>query len=289
VIDEQNLRLIVFIGLITFVILWELISPKRPLTQSKSKRWLNNFALIGLDVLLVRLLLPIAAAGIGLWANHNHIGLLNTIPLNQTLSVFMAIIFLDLVIYWQHRLFHTIPLLWRLHQVHHADRDIDVSTGLRFHPIEIIISMFIKFSAILILGAPVIAVVLFEIILNGMAMFNHGNIKLPKLLDAVLRLIIVTPDMHRVHHSVLKHETNSNYGFNISLWDRMFKSYHAQPDMGHQKMTIGLTQYQDQPTHSLFWMLRLPFISSGGEYAQQKHMQHKPQSDLNKQMGADHE
>lgn len=268
VTDGQDLRLVAFISIITLVIIWEFISPKRALTQSKARRWLNNLALVGLDSLIVRLLLPLSVAGIAFWAEENHFGLFNNIEVNSVLAISLSIIILDLIIYWQHRLFHRVPLLWRLHQVHHADRDIDVTTGLRFHPLEILLSILIKLTAVLLIGAPAAAVLLFEVILNGMAMFNHGNIRLPRAVDSALRLVVVTPDMHRVHHSVLKHETNSNYGFNISLWDRLFGSYHAQPDMGHERMVIGLAQLQSQPTHSLLWMLRLPFISDGISYAQ---------------------
>jgi len=264
--NDLDFRLLAFLSIISLVIFWELIKPKRVLNQSKKKRWLNNLALVGLDSLLIKFLLPAGAVGVAIWADQQGLGLLNNIEIPVLFAIISTIIILDMIIYWQHRLFHKIPMLWRLHQVHHADRNIDVSTGLRFHPLEILLSMFIKFGAVILLGAPVAAVILFEIILNGMAMFNHGNIKLPKMMDACLRLLIVTPDMHRVHHSILKHETNSNYGFNISLWDRMFGSYHAQPDMGHQNMTIGLEQYQQQPTHSILWMLRLPFIETGGRY-----------------------
>jgi len=271
VIDGQELRLFAFLSIISLVLIWEFIKPKRQLTQSKANRWFNNISLVVLDSIVVRLLLPFGTVGVALWAQENEVGLLHHLNLGETLSIVLAIIILDLIIYWQHRLFHKVPLLWRLHQVHHADRDIDVSTGLRFHPIEILLSMLIKFAAVLLLGVPAIAVVLFEVILNGMAMFNHGNIQLPKALDSILRLLLVTPDMHRVHHSVLKHETNSNYGFNISLWDKLFGSYLAQPDLGHTQMTIGLEQYQNESTHSILWMLRLPFISSGGNYAQNKH------------------
>ena len=265
--DEQSLRFFAFLSIITLVILWELTSPKRRLRQSKLKRWFNNLALVGLDNLMVRLLFPFTTAAVAIWAADQGVGLFNLLKIDGLTATMLSIVLLDLIIYGQHRLFHRVPLLWRLHQVHHADQDIDVSTGLRFHPIEILISMLIKFASVILLGAPVAAVVLFEVILNGMAMFNHGNIHLPKWLDAALRLLIVTPDMHRVHHSVLIHETNSNYGFNISLWDRLFGSYHAQPDQGHQKMTIGLKPLLNQPTHSILWMLRLPFIFSGGIYA----------------------
>ncbi len=265
---ENDIRLTFFIGIFFSVMLLEFVFAKRILTTPKSKRWFNNLGLVALDVVLVRLLIPTTAVGAALWADEQQIGLFNSITLAPAFSVIIAVICLDLVVYWQHRIFHRVPLLWRLHQVHHADRDIDLTTGLRFHPIEILISMAVKFAVILILGAPAMAVIIFEIILNGMAMFNHGNIKLPKILDGWLRLLFVTPDMHRVHHSVLKHETNSNYGFNISFWDKLFGSYHAQPDQGHQGMTIGLNQYQSQPTHSILWMLTLPFTHKGGQYSQ---------------------
>jgi len=242
---------------------------KRPLQQSKVKRWLNNFGLIAVDTVVVKLLLPAGAFGVALWTESNGYCLLNNIDISPLAATVVTVIVLDMIIYWQHRLFHVVPIFWRLHQVHHADRDIDVSTGLRFHPIEILISMLIKFAAVIALGAPAAAVVLFEVILNGMAMFNHANIRLPKALDSLIRLLFVTPDMHRVHHSIFKHETNSNYGFNLSIWDKIFGSYHAQPDLGHDKMTIGLQQYQgNTPTSSLLWMLKLPFTQSGGMYSQ---------------------
>ncbi|WP_051938376.1 sterol desaturase family protein [Ghiorsea bivora] len=266
---DQELRTYAFISIISFVILWEFIANKRPLKQRKFKRWLNNFGLIAVDTVVVKLLLPAGAFGVALWAENNGYGLLNNIDISPLAATVVTVIILDMIIYWQHRLFHVVPMFWRLHQVHHADRDIDVSTGLRFHPIEIILSMLIKFVAVITLGAPAAAVVLFEVILNGMAMFNHGNIRMPKALDSLIRLLFVTPDMHRVHHSIFKHETNSNYGFNLSIWDKIFGSYHAQPDLGHDKMTIGLQQYQgNTPTSSLLWMLKLPFTQSGGMYAQ---------------------
>jgi len=264
---ESDIRLSFFLGIFTVVMLWEFFACKRKLNTNKSKRWFNNIALVALDTLIVRLLLPAGAVGIALWADESNFGLLHLVSLPVPVAIILSVIILDLVIYWQHRMFHQVPLLWRLHQVHHADCDIDVTTALRFHPIEILISMLIKFAAVLLIGAPALAVVFFEVVLNGMAMFNHGNIRLPKAWDALLRIVLVTPDMHRVHHSVLPHETNSNYGFNISLWDKLFSSYHAQPDAGHDGMTIGLNQYQHQPTDALLWMLRLPLNSAAMTYA----------------------
>jgi len=181
-------------------------------------------------------------------------------------SITVTVIALDGIIYAQHILFHAIPLLWRLHMVHHADQDIDVTTGLRFHPVEILLSMLIKMAAVALLGAPVLAVILFEMVLNGMAMFNHANARLPLRLDACLRLVLVTPDVHRVHHSVIRSETNSNFGFNLSIWDRIFGTYQDQPRDGHDDMTIGLAQYQLEQSGSLVWMLTLPFTGHSGGY-----------------------
>ncbi|MDQ6995082.1 MAG: sterol desaturase family protein [Mariprofundaceae bacterium] len=232
--------------------------PKKTL-RFAYQRWAANLGMVVLNTLLVRLLLPAGAIGAALWAEHHHFGLFTILPLNHVWQVCLAVFLLDGVIYGQHVVFHRVAWLWALHQVHHADRDIDVTTGLRFHPLEIIVSMLIKIVVVTLLGAPVMAVIVFEMILNGMAMFNHANVKLPKPLDALLRLLFITPDVHRIHHSVLIHETNSNYGFNLSLWDRLFGTYRAQPDAGHDAMVIGLPEYQQDATHHLAWMLRLPF------------------------------
>ncbi|MBL1352807.1 MAG: sterol desaturase family protein [Zetaproteobacteria bacterium] len=255
---ESTMRLTVFFGIFLCMMVLEALISKKKLRFGRS-RWSANLGLVVLNTVLVRVLFPVGAVGAALWAQHHHVGLLPMLQLDDIWTVLLAVVILDGVIYGQHLLFHRVPWLWRLHQVHHADRDIDVTTGLRFHPIEIILSMLIKISVVVLLGAPVLAVILFEMILNGMAMFNHANVKLPKALDAFLRLVFITPDVHRIHHSVLVHETNSNYGFNFSWWDRCFKTYRAQPDMGHNAMTIGLPEYQQQPTHDLLWMLRLPF------------------------------
>jgi len=267
--DETWVRLSVFAGVLAVMALWEWLAPRRLLVQGR-KRWPANLGIVVLDSavawVVLRLVLPAGAVGAALWAETHHVGLLSMLSLADIAVVVLGVILLDLVIYGQHVLFHAVPLLWRLHMVHHADRDIDVTTGLRFHPIEILISIGIKIGAVILLGVPVIAVVLFEVILNGMAMFNHANARLPLRLDALLRLLFVTPDMHRVHHSVLRHETNSNYGFNLSVWDRLFGTYRTQPEQGHDDMTIGLEQFQQQPTHRLFWMLRLPFYAPVGQY-----------------------
>lgn len=258
--EETWLRLSVFFGVFFVMALWELKTPKRRLNFGK-KRWPANFGIVVLDSLTARLLVPISAVEAAIWAGGHDFGLLQLLNFSDIFKVLIAVVLLDFIIYAQHVLFHRVPMLWRLHQVHHADRDIDVTTGLRFHPIEIIISMLIKVSAVVLLGAPVVAVIIFEVILNAMAMFNHSNVRLPKLVDAAVRLLLVTPDVHRVHHSVVYAETNSNYGFNLSIWDRFFGTYRAQPKLGHDKVVIGLPDLQEAETHQLGWMLRLPFMS----------------------------
>ena len=255
---ESWVRMAVFFGVFFMMAVWEVLAPKRELGYGK-KRWPANVAIVVLDSLVVRLALPMGAVGAALWADEHQLGFLPMLGLSDIWMVVAGVILLDFVVYTQHILFHRVPLLWRLHQVHHADRDIDVTTGLRFHPIEILISMGIKISAVVMLGVPVLAVVLFEIILNGMAMFNHSNVRLPRWLDSTIRLLWVTPDVHRVHHSIIVHETNSNYGFNLVIWDKLFGTYRAQPEKGHDDMVIGLPNLQEAPTQNFMWMLRLPF------------------------------
>jgi len=267
--DESTLRLGFFFGILIIMALAETISPRRSLTQGR-KRWPGNLGIVVLDSILVRLLMPAAATGAAIWAEELGFGLFNWLSLPLPVSAVLAVILLDLIIYTQHLLFHAIPILWRLHMVHHADRDIDVTTGLRFHPIEILLSLLIKMICVILLGAPVLAVIIFEVVLNGMAMFNHANLKLPRRLDAILRRLIITPDVHRVHHSIIKQETNSNYGFNLSIWDRLFGTFREQPEKGHDGMTIGLEHLQQAPTHSLLFMLRLPFNRQIGQYPIQK-------------------
>jgi sterol desaturase/sphingolipid hydroxylase (fatty acid hydroxylase superfamily) len=263
--EEAWIRLSMFVGILMVMAIWELLAPRRVLTQGY-RRWPANLGIVVLNGLLVRFLPSVSVVGTSLWAAENGWGLLNLVALPDMTTIAIAVILLDLTIYLQHVMVHAVPLFWRLHMVHHADRDIDVTTGLRFHPIEIILSVLIKVAAVVLIGAPYVAVVIFEVVLNGMAMFNHGNVKLPEKIDAVIRALFVTPDMHRVHHSVIKRETNSNYGFNLSIWDRIFGTYTAQPEEGHTGMTIGLNQFQAEPTHNLFWMLRLPFGGEIGQY-----------------------
>jgi sterol desaturase/sphingolipid hydroxylase (fatty acid hydroxylase superfamily) len=243
--NEAAIRLGFFFGILVLVALGELVSPRRALTTSKAGRWLSNLGVVAVDTFIVRLLFPIIGVQVAAAAQDKGWGLLNVLNLPDWFSILLGILALDLVVYLQHVMFHAVPLMWRVHMMHHADLDIDVTTGLRFHPIEIVISMLIKMTAIAALGPSVLTVILFEIILNGGAMFNHGNLKLPLSLDRTLRFFVVTPDMHRVHHSVIIRETNSNFGFNFPWWDRLFGTYRAQPVTGHEEMTIGLAQFRD--------------------------------------------
>ena len=218
------------------------------------------------DTLLVRILFPTAAVGVALVAEAHGLGLFNVLPLPAWIGVVASVILLDLAIYFQHVLFHAVPVLWRLHRMHHADLDIDVSTGLRFHPIEILLSMVIKLAVVIALGAPAIAVLIFEVLLNATSMFNHSNVHIPERLDGVVRWFVVTPDMHRVHHSIVARETNSNFGFNLPWWDRLFGTYRAQPAAGHEAMKIGIEQFRDPRELRLDRMLLQPFRGDAGRY-----------------------
>ena len=265
---EVAIRLGFFFGVFLVMALWEVAAPRRALTQSKGRRWMNNIGLVVLNSVLLRLLFPAAAVGVAVLAQEQQWGLLNRIDSPHWLSIVIAVVVLDAAIYLQHVMFHAVPVLWRLHRVHHADLDFDLTTGARFHPIEIILSMLIKFAVIVLLGPPLAAVVIFEVVLNAMAMFNHGNVRLPLALDRVLRRLFVTPDMHRVHHSHLEHETNSNFGFNLSLWDRLFGTYRDQPQDGHTDMVIGIDTWRDS-VHCirLTGLLMMPFQGRITEYA----------------------
>ncbi len=266
--NEPAIRLAGFIGIFVVMAIWELLAPRRVLQQSKAARWLNNIGLVIFNTAILRLAFPLAAVGMAAEAQLLGWGLFNVIEAPPWLAVIGSVVLLDAAIYLQHVMFHALPVFWRLHRVHHADLDFDVTTGARFHPIEILLSMAIKFAVILLLGPPLVAVVLFEVILNATAMFNHSNIRLPGPLDRWLRLVIVTPDMHRVHHSHLDFETNSNFGFNLSLWDRLFGTYRAQPVDGHTGMVIGIDTFRD-PAYCirLRGLLSMPFIGKITDYA----------------------
>ena len=270
-VHETAIRLGFFFGILALVAVGELLFPRRTLRTGKAVRWLSNLGVVVVDTLMVRLLFPVLGVGVAVAAQAHGWGLLNVLALPTWLSVPIGVLVLDLVVYLQHAMFHTMPLLWRLHMMHHADLDIDVSTGLRFHPIEIAISMVIKMTVIAALGPSAFTVILFEVILNGTAMFNHGNLRLPLALDRAFRLLVVTPDMHRVHHSVAIRETNSNFGFNFPWWDRLFGTYRAQPAMGHEQMVIGLAQFRDSRKNTLRHMLVMPFTDPPGDYAINRH------------------
>lgn len=257
---EPALRLGLFAGVFAIVAIWELLAPQRVLSVSKSTRWANNLGLVVLNTALLRLLFPAAAVGVAAFCVANGWGVLNHFKAPWWLGVPLALIAMDFVIWLQHVMVHAVPALWRLHRVHHADLNFDLTTGLRFHPAEMALSMLIKFASVALLGPPLVAVVIFEVALNAGALFNHGNIRLPAGLDRALRWIIVTPDMHRVHHSVQEDEANSNFGFNLSLWDRLLGTYREQPRQGHLGMRIGVAGHTDPHTVvRLAGMLRMPF------------------------------
>jgi len=264
---EGLIRLTCFIVVFALVAYAETVVPRRALTVAKPERWFNNLAIIALGSIVIKALFPLAATGVAVAAETHNWGLFNQLQWPLWSRIMVSILLLDLVIYLQHLMFHAVPLLWRLHMVHHADLDLDVSSGLRFHPLEIVISMLIKMTVVAALGVPVLAVVLFEITLNATAMFNHGNLHLPQQVDGILRWLTVTPDMHRVHHSVLIRETNSNFGFNFPWWDRMFGTYRAQPAAGHTAMTIGIGPFRTTKQVTLLRLLILPFGKEEGRYS----------------------
>jgi sterol desaturase/sphingolipid hydroxylase (fatty acid hydroxylase superfamily) len=263
---EPFVRLGFFLTVFIVMAMWELVAPCRVLRAAKGARWFANLGIVVVDALVVRVVFPAAAVGMAVVAAERGWGLLNNLNLAPAVSLVVSVVVLDLVIYLQHLMFHAVPALWRLHMVHHADVDFDLSTGLRFHPVEILLSMVIKLAAVAVLGPPAVAVLIFEVVLNATAIFNHGNVRLPASVDRVLRWIVVTPDMHRVHHSVKPFETNSNFGFNLPWWDRLLGTYREQPEDGHETMTIGLDQFQGRPRQSLPWLLALPFTGRIGGY-----------------------
>jgi len=265
---EAVVRFAIFLAVFLTMAAWEIGAPRRPLATPKGRRWIANLGILIVNTVLVRAIFPAAAVGIAIYAEEHGAGLLHAFDLAAGLKIVLALLALDLAIYLQHVVFHAVPLLWRLHRAHHADLEIDVTTGTRFHPLEMLLSMGIKAAAILVIGAPVLAVLLFEIALNATSMFNHSNVRLPRRLDAVLRWIVVTPDMHRVHHSIRREETNRNFGFNFPWWDRLFGTYLRQPRDGHERMTIGIPEFRDAASCTTFsGILALPFIRRRGDAA----------------------
>ena len=265
--NEPLIRLCVFAGIFAAMAAWEVLAPRREQKLARGTRWPGNIGIVVLDTVLVRLVLPTTAVGLALVAEARGWGLMHALGLPLWASIPLAIVALDLAIYLQHVLFHAVPALWRLHRVHHADLEIDVTTGARFHPIEILLSMGIKLGVVAALGTPAVAVLIFEILLNATSMFNHSNVRMPLRLDRGLRWIVVTPDMHRVHHSIAARETNSNFGFNLPWWDRLFGTYRGQPAAGHEGMTIGIEQFRDPAEQRLDHMLTQPFRDDDRSYA----------------------
>ncbi|MEN3350270.1 MAG: hypothetical protein V7632_3905 [Bradyrhizobium sp.] len=257
--SEVTIRVGAALGVFAVMALWELFAPRRAWRVGRAPRWPGNLGILLLDAALVRLLFPVAAVGVAAIAAQRGWGLLNIAPWPPLLEGLLGFLALDLAIYAQHVAFHKIPLLWRLHRMHHADLDIDVTTGLRFHPIEIALSMLLKMAVVVLIGVPAVAVIAFEVVLNATSMFNHSNAAMPRWLDRIVRLLMVTPDMHRVHHSVLRRETDSNFGFNLPWWDRLFGTYRAEPEAGHRTMTIGLPIFRDCRELRLDRLVTQPF------------------------------
>jgi sterol desaturase/sphingolipid hydroxylase (fatty acid hydroxylase superfamily) len=263
---EPLIRLVAFLGVFAAVAIAEGAAPRRTRSHSRLRRWPSNLAITALNTGFVRVVFPATAVSLALIGEKQHWGLFNNTPIPWWLAVIASVIIFDLAIYLQHVMFHAVPALWRVHRMHHADLDFDVTTGSRFHPIEIMLSMLIKFGLVVTLGAPAMGVLIFEVALNATSMFNHGNIRLPLRLDRYLRWLVVTPDMHRVHHSIVVGETNSNFGFNLPWWDRLLGTYRAQPAAGHELMTIGIEQFRDARELWLDRMLLQPFRGSAGRY-----------------------
>ena len=259
--NEALIRLSCFVSIFVALASWEFFAPRRTQRISRWVRWPSNIGLSLISTILVRIISPSAVVGVALVAEQRSLGLLNLVAIPNWLAIILAVVLLDLAVYFQHRVFHRIPMLWRLHRMHHADLEFDVTTGSRFHPIEILISLAFKIVVVLLFGTSAIAVLVFEVLLNGTAMFNHGNIKIPVITDKFLRWMVVTPDMHRVHHSIVHDEMNSNFGFNVPWWDRLLGTYRAQPKAGHDGMTIGVEQFRSPAELRLDRLLMQPFLS----------------------------
>ena len=264
--NEPLIRLGFFTGILVAMAAWEVAAPRRGQAISRLVRWPSNLGIVVLNTVVARLAFPTAAVAVAAIAAERGWGLLNMLAVPWWASLVIAVVALDLVIYFQHVLLHAVPALWRLHRMHHADLEFDVTTGLRFHPLEIVLSMAIKLATVIALGPPAVAVLIFEVVLNGSSMFNHGDVRIAAGLDRVLRWFVVTPDMHRVHHSVRPDETNSNFGFNLPWWDRMFGTYRAQPAAGHVDMTIGIEQFRRPRDLWLDHMLVQPLLGTASGY-----------------------
>ncbi len=260
------IRISAFVGIFAAMAVWEMMSPRRQWQVAKAKRWVINLAMVGFNTLFTRTLLASGVLGAAVLAGQREVGLFHQLDWPWWAELIIAMIVLDLVVYFQHVLMHAVPILWRLHMVHHSDLDIDVTTGVRFHPIEIALSMFIKIGAVILIGVSPTAVLIFEVMLNATSMFNHSNVCIPVQVDRMLRWIVVTPDMHRIHHSVIPRETNRNFGFNLPWWDRVLGTYLSDPSKGHEQMTIGLEQYRDSTRLTWLGLVALPFVGEIGKY-----------------------
>ncbi|WP_447976646.1 sterol desaturase family protein [Candidatus Nitrospira bockiana] len=268
---EVLIRVSAFLGVLSLMASWEVLIPRRRLTTYKGRRWVANLSVVTLDAVIIRLLFAAGAVGAAILAAERTWGILNHLSWPDWLEVALAVVALDFVLYLQHVMFHAVPLFWRFHMMHHADLDCDVTTGLRFHPVEVVLSMLIKLAAIGIVGPSPQAVLSFEVLLNATSMFNHSNVRMPAALDQCVRWILVTPDMHRVHHSILPRETNANFGFNLPWWDRLLGTYRPQPEGGHERMTLGLNQFRDPAHLTLMGLLLLPFTGMPGDYPLSRH------------------
>lgn len=264
---EVVIRLGFFFGILAVMAMWEMASPRRAHTVSKALRWINNLSIVFLNSFLLRIIFPTAAVGMAAFTQEQGWGLLNYFQVSYGLAVALSVVAMDFAVYLQHVMFHAVPIFWRIHRMHHADLDFDVTTGIRFHPIEIMLSLLIKCAVVVMLGPPLLGVILFEVILNATSMFNHGNVRMPLSIDRALRWFIVTPDMHRVHHSVEDYETNTNFGFNLPWWDCLLGTYRDQPRMGHKDLTIGLRGFRDTKyCMMLHGMLAIPFVGKITDY-----------------------
>lgn len=285
---EAGVRLLCFVSVFLVMISWEVMAPRRRLQIRRPVRWSSNLGLVALNTVLLRLVAPFGAVGVALFVESREWGLFQNVDAPGWIAILASVVLLDLAIYLQHVMFHAVPLFWRLHMVHHADLDFDVTTGLRFHTVEILLSFGIKAAVVLLLGAPVVSVLVFEVLLNATSMFNHSNIRMPIVLDRVVRWLVVTPDMHRVHHSIHARETNSNFGFNLPWWDRLLGTYRDQPAEGHTGMTIGLSDLRDERTaERLHHMLLLPVTGRTGDYPLNRRGADPDQLERNERVQAD--
>lgn len=276
---EAEIRLGIFLGIFVIVAALEAALPKRPATESKWRRWGINLGIIAVDVVVQRLTVGALAFVTAVYAQQHGWGLFNALDLPWWAEAVAAFLILDFAIYLQHVMSHALPVFWRLHRVHHADLDIDLTSGLRFHPIEILVSIVYKAALVAAIGADPWVVVTFEAVLNGAAIFTHGNIRMPQRLDTALRWVVCTPDMHRVHHSIVPAETNSNFGFFLSVWDRLCgTAHHAPPALGHERVLLGLAEFRDQRRLGLLHLLVLPFQGSLGGYSFCKEVEPEPAS-----------